>query len=98
MNVTWDEAVSSPVLNVVHPRPIAWNTVMDLISNALIEEGVVNERLPPLPCSEWLHRLNDAAKVVKEEHLRAMVSSAPMSKLVPGSELFVAGSEALRLS
>lgn len=42
-------------INVVHPRPIAWTTLITFIRNALVSQGKPELRL--VPWSEWLRDL-----------------------------------------
>lgn len=42
-------------INVVHPRPIAWTTLITFIRNALVSQG--KSELGLVPWSEWLRDL-----------------------------------------
>ncbi|KAJ7117635.1 hypothetical protein C8R44DRAFT_832337 [Mycena epipterygia] len=47
-----------PVLNVVHPRPIAWSSMISILRDALIEaKSVAPDALQLLPFQHWLKLL-----------------------------------------
>lgn len=45
---------SSPVMNIAHPHPVPWTYVMRSVSSLL--------NLPMVPFSEWVSKLDNAAK------------------------------------
>ena len=44
-------------MNVVHPRPVAWDFVMSIINESLVQEGILQRPLPLIDFSEWFDRL-----------------------------------------
>ena len=61
-----------PVLNVVHPRPTDWNTVIKLIGNALVSQKKLNSPLALIPFQEWFYILEAHAKAANEENENEM--------------------------
>ena len=51
-----------PALNIVHPRPVPWNSIISAINDALVQEDVVKERLPMVEFSEWFSLLEAKAR------------------------------------
>lgn len=62
------------VLNVVHPRPVAWNTVFAAVNEAVLAEGLVVEKLPLVDFRTWVTRLEEAAADATPETLFNIVS------------------------
>jgi len=61
--------MAEPALNVVHPRPVAWDYVMSAVNESLIEEGVLQRPLPLIKFSEWfdlLQALGPSTTNIKE--------------------------------
>jgi thioester reductase-like protein len=67
------DTLPSPVLNVVHPRPVTWDVVIQLAADALLEAQVTHQLLPLVPFSEWLVRLGDATTGREDKTLGTMV-------------------------
>jgi hypothetical protein len=63
-----------PVLNVVHPRPTDWNTVIKLIGDALVSTKKLDSPLALVSFQEWFYILEAHAKAaanqVNENELR----------------------------
>ncbi|KAI5990800.1 putative aminoadipate reductase [Pisolithus marmoratus] len=57
-------------VNLVHPRPVEFESIMRPISDALFEKNITRERLPLLRSSEWFHRLEKQAVSASEEKMR----------------------------
>jgi len=51
-----------PALNVVHPRPVTWTSIISAINDALIQEGVLKELLAIVEFSEWFELLETRAR------------------------------------
>ncbi|KAF9477786.1 acetyl-CoA synthetase-like protein [Pholiota conissans] len=68
LDVAWsDEAPAA--LNVVHPRPIAWNSILSSINDAIVEEGLVPSKLPMVDFATWVSYLEKHAKDSSPETL-----------------------------
>lgn len=57
-----------PVLNVVHPRPTDWNTVIKLIGDALVLQKKLNSPLTLISFQEWFYTLKARAKAANQEN------------------------------
>ena len=57
------ETSTRPALNIVHPRPVAWDSVISAVNDALVKEDVVKGRLPVVEFSKWFERLESKALV-----------------------------------
>ena len=57
-----------PLINLVHPHPVPWNNIFQLIADAL------PQRLPLVPFSEWLAKVDNASKDTSAPNLDKIVS------------------------
>ena len=57
-----------PVLNVVHPRPTDWNTVIKLIRDALVLQKKLESPLALISFQEWFYILEAHAKAANQEN------------------------------
>ncbi|KAG6374188.1 hypothetical protein JVT61DRAFT_4841 [Boletus reticuloceps] len=55
-------------VNLVHPRPSAWKSIMQPISEALYQKHLTPSRLPLIPFTEWVERLEEQAANTTEEN------------------------------
>jgi hypothetical protein len=60
-------------LNVAHPRPIAWTTMVQAAADELFRLEITRDRLRVVPMSEWSAKLADAAVGADEERLKRIV-------------------------
>ncbi|KAG2117013.1 putative aminoadipate reductase [Suillus discolor] len=67
LDVAFAEEKPPIAVNLVHPRPTAWKTLMQPIADALVERKVTSYPLPLVPFSEWLEKLELSAKDLSEE-------------------------------
>ncbi|KAG1853273.1 putative aminoadipate reductase [Suillus tomentosus] len=67
LDVAFAEEEPPIAVNLVHPRPTAWKTLMQPIADALVERKVTTYLLPLVPFSEWLEKLEWSAKDLSEE-------------------------------
>ncbi|KAF8955032.1 acetyl-CoA synthetase-like protein [Flammula alnicola] len=68
-----DVALSSEspaALNIVHPRPVAFNSLASAINDGLVSEGVVSSKLPIVPVQEWFSLLESRATGAKDEDIK----------------------------
>ncbi|KIM43694.1 hypothetical protein M413DRAFT_443603 [Hebeloma cylindrosporum] len=77
LDVAWSTE-SPAALNVVHPRPVAWNSVISSINEAIVQEGVAPTLLPVVDFQTWFFKLEDRAKDPSPETL----TSIPAVKLL----------------
>ncbi|KAG1835273.1 putative aminoadipate reductase [Suillus variegatus] len=57
-------------VNLVHPRPVAWRTLIQPVADALVERKVTNYPLPLVPFSEWHDKLESSAKDLSKETMK----------------------------
>ncbi|KAF9475758.1 putative aminoadipate reductase [Pholiota conissans] len=68
LDVAWSNEAPA-ALNVVHPRPIAWNSILSSINDAIVEEGLAPSKLPMVDFSTWVSYLEKHAKDSSSETL-----------------------------
>lgn len=56
------------MLNVVHPRPTEWNTVIKLIGDALVLQKKLSSPLDFISFQEWFYILEAHAKAANQEN------------------------------
>jgi hypothetical protein len=54
--------VTQPALNIVHPRPVAWNSIITAVNDALVQEDILKESLPVVDFSKWFDLLEAKAR------------------------------------
>ncbi|KDR79170.1 hypothetical protein GALMADRAFT_1363110 [Galerina marginata CBS 339.88] len=70
LDVAWSADPSPAALNVVHPQPVSWDTVISSISEALVQEGVTPTKLPVVDFKTWFAQLETYSSNPSEEVLR----------------------------
>lgn len=78
LDIAFSEQPASPALNIVHPRPVAWNSVIGSIDEALVQEGVIASKLPVVDFATWFSQLELHSRNASEDALREIVSSKPI--------------------
>jgi hypothetical protein len=58
----------------VHPKPVAWKTLMQPVADAISELNITSNPIPLAPFSEWLEKLESSAKDSSEETIKRIVS------------------------
>jgi len=65
-------------LNLVHPRPVAWNDVIIPIGEAVARQrNLATDTLRVVPFQEWFSLIETRAKSASEGDLKNIVSSFP---------------------
>lgn len=67
-------ADSAAALNIVHPRPIPWTSIISSINNALAQQGVIESPLPVVDMQSWVSKLKAYAIQSSPEILSEIVS------------------------
>ena len=67
------------IVNLVHPRPTAWESVMQPISEVMYQKRLTPFPLPLIPFTEWVQRLEKRAVNTSEEDVGRVVG---LSKLI----------------
>jgi hypothetical protein len=81
LDVAWSTEAPA-ALNVVHPRPIAWNSILSSINDAIVEEGLSPSRIPVVDFSAWVSSLESHAKDSSPESLENIVSLVSLFPVV----------------
>lgn len=69
------QSVDTPkALNIVHPRPITWASIISSINEALVQEGVLLSPLPIVDMQDWVAKLKEQAQTSDTEILSNVVS------------------------
>lgn len=71
LDVAFSKEVPPIALNLVHPRPVEWNTIIASILEALAQD---NAHLDVVPFQKWFSLLETRAKTAKDEDIIAIVS------------------------
>jgi len=71
--VAFAEEEPPVVVNIVHPRPTAWNGLVQSIADAMFERKITGILLPLIPFSEWLEKLERSGKNTSEENIKRVV-------------------------
>ncbi|KAG2119415.1 putative aminoadipate reductase [Suillus clintonianus] len=72
LDVAFAEEEPPIVVNLVHPRPIAWGAVMRPVAQAIAEHKITSVPLPLVPFSAWLEKLESSAKDASEETIKCI--------------------------
>ncbi|KAF8901181.1 acetyl-CoA synthetase-like protein [Gymnopilus junonius] len=70
LDIALSEKPTSPALNIVHPRPVTWNSVMGSINDALVQEGVIPNKLPIVDFTTWFSHLESHSRSSLEDVLK----------------------------
>ncbi|KAG1821117.1 acetyl-CoA synthetase-like protein [Suillus subaureus] len=81
-------------VNLVHPRPVAWRTLIQPVADALVERKVTSYPLLLVSFSEWLEKLESSAKDLSEETMKRI----PATKLLNFMRLMARSDIAIRAS
>ncbi|KIJ18039.1 hypothetical protein PAXINDRAFT_97557 [Paxillus involutus ATCC 200175] len=81
-------------VNLVHPRPVEWVSLMKPISSALYRKNLTSELLPLVPFAQWLTSLEERAADTSEDNIRRV----PAIKLLNFMQLLAQGDTATRQS
>jgi hypothetical protein len=74
------------VLNVAHPRPIEWSSMMGSVADELVRHGITKGHLPLVETSGWFAKLSETSEGADEARLKHIVcilllSSASLAHL-----------------
>ncbi|KZP21530.1 hypothetical protein FIBSPDRAFT_1044071 [Athelia psychrophila] len=94
LDVALSEQPPSIALNIVHPRPSQWSTVITSVANALYRAGVADHHLPLVPFKEWFARLEQRSKGADADEM----AKIPAIKLLEFFRGMSAADEAMRTS
>jgi hypothetical protein len=72
LDVAFAPATPERVLNLVHPRPIAWEKIMGALSQSLETLGI-HERLALVDLQTWFAKLSETSRGADDTTLRHIV-------------------------
>ena len=76
LDLTLSGKAYPPAINILHTRPIQWNTALRHIADALVQEEVTSQ-LPFVPFPEWVSSLEKRAQPSpREKDMTEVVSSS----------------------
>jgi hypothetical protein len=73
VEVALGEAKPELALNLRHPRPIGWHTLMSACAQALQDAAVTSTLLPLVDVQTWVDKVAAASSVADENTLRRIV-------------------------
>ncbi|KAF9078805.1 hypothetical protein BDP27DRAFT_1310201 [Rhodocollybia butyracea] len=95
LDIGFSQEPAPIAVNVVHPKPISWTSVMQHIRSALVEaKGLPPDALPLVPYSDWVSAVEQHARNATETSTRQM----PAMKLLGFYKLQATVDNALRKS
>ncbi|KAF7373859.1 General substrate transporter [Mycena sanguinolenta] len=71
-NVIMDVAfarATEPVYNLVHPRPVSWNFIVNALRDAILKRTKCTPEFGMVPFSDWIAKLQVAAEVADAKEL-----------------------------
>lgn len=78
LDVAFSKQSLSIALNIVHPRPSPWSTVVGTIADELHRAGVSQKRLPLIPFENWFEKLEQRSEGANAEEMADIVSASSM--------------------
>jgi hypothetical protein len=80
LDVAFAPVTPERALNLVHPRPIAWEKIMVALSQSLETLGI-HERLALVDLQTWFAKLNEASRGADDATLRRIVRGTPLQHM-----------------
>ncbi|KAJ6480154.1 putative aminoadipate reductase [Mycena sanguinolenta] len=62
MDIAFASAAQSPIYNLVHPRTVSWNLIMNTLRDVIAKQKIYNSEFQLVPFSEWFAKLQTAAE------------------------------------
>ncbi|KAF5322455.1 hypothetical protein D9619_001794 [Psilocybe cf. subviscida] len=83
---------SPKAINLVHPRPVQFDSLVEDINNTLVSQGIVEQKLRAAPIQEWFSLLEPLAEGASDEDIKQV----PAIKLLEFFRATANADEALR--
>lgn len=64
---------SPKAINLVHPRPVQFDSLVEEINNTLVSQGIVEQKLRTAPIQEWFSLLEPLAEGASDEDIKQVV-------------------------
>jgi thioester reductase-like protein len=61
-------------LNLVHPHPVLWSTIMENFADVFVEDGITSHRLPLVPVEDWVAQLTELSTSADANTFERIVS------------------------
>lgn len=74
LDVAFSKQPSSIALNIVHPRPSQWSSIINSVADELHRARVSQIRLPLVAFQDWFGRLEEHSKGVDVDEMANIVS------------------------
>ena len=74
LDVALSNQAPTIALNIVHPKPSRWSTIVRSVADALHHTGVTREVVPLLPFHEWLGLLEQRSEGADADDMAEIVS------------------------
>lgn len=76
LEVAFATEAPSIALNIVHPKPVAWSTVMQPISEALYKADLTSQVLPLITSKHWFEMLEQRERGADEKDMSRVVRAS----------------------
>lgn len=73
LDIAFSAQPAPQALNIVHPHPVSWNFVMELVHEAIIQEGISSSKIPFVDFQTWFLLLEKHSENASEEALKDIV-------------------------
>ncbi|KAG2133352.1 putative aminoadipate reductase [Suillus clintonianus] len=70
LDVAFSQEEPPIAVNLVHPRPVAWATLMRPVADAIFDRKITSVPMPLIPFSEWFEKVELSAKNASEENIQ----------------------------
>lgn len=94
LDVAFAEEEPPIVMNLVHPRPVAWGTLMRPVADAIFERRITSVPLPLIPFLEWFEKVESSAKNASKANIKRI----PAIKLLDFMRMMSRSDIAIRVS
>ncbi|EGO20261.1 hypothetical protein SERLADRAFT_477663 [Serpula lacrymans var. lacrymans S7.9] len=72
IDVAFSKAKPQIALNLVHPRPVEWASLMKPVGEALVRKNLITAPLPLVPFYEWFAKVEEIAAKASGEELKTI--------------------------
>jgi NAD dependent epimerase/dehydratase family enzyme len=78
IDIALSKSAPALAMNLVHPHPVEWNTIMHWFADAMREQGITAKPLPLVDVQTWVEELTAASHGATDETLRRLVSNVAL--------------------
>jgi thioester reductase-like protein len=80
LDVALASGMPEKALNLVHPCPVSWSTIMRTVANVFLEERITTHPLPLLSVADWVEKLTKLSANPDADTLQRVVSQHALDK------------------